>query len=94
MTIIVRADDSGLAPWHSRYYAIDDDTYDGAEDSSNRHQVGRGASPDEAYAALCEILLDDGELTHDEYRAMLAVHGLKPYLDPDRLREDREDHAR
>ena len=63
MTIIVRADESGRAPWHSRYYAIDDDTYDGAEDSSNRHQVGRGASPDEAYAALSCLMMASSPTT-------------------------------
>lgn len=36
--------------------AIDDSTYDGAEDSANRHQVGYGATEQEAIAdLLCQI---------------------------------------
>lgn len=34
--------------------AIDDDTYDGAEDSSTRHQIGWGATEEEAIADLME----------------------------------------
>lgn len=34
--------------------AADDGTYDGAEDSSNRHQIGWGATEQEAIADLME----------------------------------------
>jgi hypothetical protein len=34
--------------------AIDDNTYDGAPDSSNRNQVGHGATEQEAIANLME----------------------------------------
>ena len=36
--------------------AIDEDTYDGAEDSGTRWQIGRGATEAEAIADLMEIL--------------------------------------
>jgi len=36
--------------------AIDDDTYDGAEDAPNRHEVGYGATEQEAIRDLLEIL--------------------------------------
>jgi len=48
-------------PVPSRDYdwsAIDSDTYDGAKDSSNRHQVGYGRTEREAIANLMEILAD------------------------------------
>lgn len=52
MNIVVHEDNTGFAPKAERFYAIDDDTYDGAEDSSNRGMVGRGATPEEAIADL------------------------------------------
>lgn len=36
--------------------AVDDDTYDGAEDSSTRGQIGYGATEADAIADLMEIL--------------------------------------
>jgi hypothetical protein len=39
--------------------AIDDNTYDGAPDSGNRHEVGYGATEAEAIADLVTIL--DGD---------------------------------
>ena len=36
--------------------AIDEDTYDGAEDSNVRHQIGYGATEQEAIRDLLEIL--------------------------------------
>jgi hypothetical protein len=41
--------------------AIDDDTYDGAEDSSNRHTIGYGATRDEAIADLQRLLQEEAE---------------------------------
>ena len=38
--------------------AIDEDTYDGAEDSSTRGQIGRGATEAEAIADLMDQLED------------------------------------
>ena len=40
--------------------ATDSDTYDGAPDSSNRNQVGHGATEQEAIADLLAILADAG----------------------------------
>lgn len=39
--------------------AIDDDTYNGAPDSGNRHQIGYGATEAEAIADLLAILEED-----------------------------------
>lgn len=38
--------------------AYDTDTYDGAPDSGNRHQVGYGRTEEEAVADLMELLAD------------------------------------
>lgn len=43
---------------HFDWSAIDRDTYDGAEDSANRHQVGYGCTEAEAVADLLMILGD------------------------------------
>ena len=51
-------DNTGYAPRSERYYAIDDDSYDGAEDSRNRNMVGRGSTAAEAIADLLEIMQD------------------------------------
>jgi hypothetical protein len=57
MKIRVEEDVTGFAPRAERFYAIDDDSYDGAEDAGPRAQAcGRGATPNEAIAALLEIL--------------------------------------
>ena len=58
MIIVVREDNTGWAPADERFYAIDDDSYDGAEDSSNRNHVGRGATRIGAIRDLFEILAD------------------------------------
>lgn len=42
--------------------AIDSDTYDGAPDSPNRHQVGYGATEAEAIADLRQMLEDNEAL--------------------------------
>lgn len=39
--------------------AIDEDTYDGAEDSGTRNQIGRGRTEAEAIADLMAILEED-----------------------------------
>ena len=38
--------------------AVDDDTYDGAEDSRNRNHIGYGSTAPEAVAHLLEILAE------------------------------------
>ena len=87
MDIRAFADNTGYAPKSERYHAIDYDTYDGAEDSSNRCTVGHGVTEAEAIADLLEIMLDDGEITHDECREAMRHFGGKPYIDPDYARE-------
>jgi hypothetical protein len=58
--IAIHEDNTGLAPAAERYYAIDDATYDGAEDSKNRNMVGRGATKEAALADLLERMEDAG----------------------------------
>jgi hypothetical protein len=53
-SIVVHEDNTGCAPAAERFYAIDDATYDGAEDSKHRNMVGRGATPEAARADLLE----------------------------------------
>lgn len=67
MRIVVREDNTGYAPATCRFTAIDDDTYDGVEDSPNRSTIGVGATPREAVVDLLEIMLDEGEITEAEY---------------------------
>jgi hypothetical protein len=59
--IVVHEDTTGVAPRDERYYAIDDATYDGAEDSKNRSTVGTGATPEAARADLLERMEDAGQ---------------------------------
>jgi hypothetical protein len=47
------------APKSERWYAVDRETYDGAEDSSNRNRVGHGATREAAIADLLELLEDE-----------------------------------
>jgi hypothetical protein len=42
--------------WRDQWCAIDLDTYDGADDSRRRHQIGLGATEEAAIADLMEIL--------------------------------------
>ena len=47
--------------WRDQWCAIDDDTYDGAEDSRTRSQIGMGKTEAAAIADLMEILEYDGD---------------------------------
>jgi hypothetical protein len=58
--IVVHEDNTGLAPAAERFYALDDATYDGAEDSKNRNMIGRGATKEAALADLLERMEDAG----------------------------------
>jgi hypothetical protein len=58
--IVVHEDNTGYAPRDERFYAIDDATYDGAEDSKTRNMVGTGATPEAARADLLERMEDAG----------------------------------
>jgi hypothetical protein len=91
MKIVVHEDDTGYAPKHCRFTAFDDDTWDWAPDQKKSCCTGYGATPAEAIADLLEIMLDECEITEDEFRDALRIHGTERYLDPDRLREDRDE---
>jgi hypothetical protein len=62
MNITIEADTTGYAPRSCRYSAIDSDTYDGAEDSRNRHCIGFGATPAAAVADLQRLLVEVAEM--------------------------------
>ena len=87
MDIMVLRDDH--APRHCRYQAIDIDTYDGAGIISST--IGYGQTEKEAIVDLLEIALDECEITDDEHRELLRHYGCVPYVDPDYLREMRDD---
>lgn len=88
MTIVVHQNNTRFAPYDCRFCAYDTDTYDGAEDSSNRSTVGYGHTDGEAIADLLEIMQAEGELTLDEYHEALRAYGVRPvYRGPDRSGE-------
>jgi hypothetical protein len=68
MNIRTEEDTTGFAPRHCRYSAVDDDVWDGAEDSRNRSTVGYGATPDAAVADLVALLADDLAIDADWLR--------------------------
>ena len=72
MKIVVHEDDTGYAPKSCRFYAIDEDTYDGAEDTLPPSSVGQGSTPVEAVIDLLEIMLDAGEITEDQNRELMG----------------------
>ena len=59
MNIVVTEDTSGWAPRDCRFTAVDEDVWDGAEDSRTRGMVGYGATPAAAIADLMALLTDD-----------------------------------
>lgn len=80
MDIRAFPDNTGYAPKAERWHAIDMDTYDGAEDTFPPCHVGYGYSQTEAILDLIDILLDEGEITHDERRELIALHNINPKL--------------
>lgn len=66
--MIIRTQEHEWAPETMRWSAVDDDTYDGAEDSTTRAQIGWGATEQEAIDDLCDQLFDadDGMLVLPE----------------------------
>jgi hypothetical protein len=66
MNIVVHEDTTGFAPRDCRFTAVDDDVWDGAEDSRNRATVGYGATPAAAIADLRELLAAEAWLTDTE----------------------------
>lgn len=59
MKIVTSFDHPPIPVRNCDWSAIDTDTYDGAEDSSNRDQIGRGRTEDEAIEDLIGRLMDD-----------------------------------
>jgi hypothetical protein len=76
MNIVVNEDNTGFAPKDCRFYAYDEDTYDGCEDGNNRE--GRGSSAKAAVMDLIERMLDDGEIGHDEQRELYRIYHIDP----------------
>jgi hypothetical protein len=56
MKIIAHEDTTGFAPRDCRWQAVDDDAYDGAEDSPRRGMIGFGRTEAEAIADLERLL--------------------------------------
>ncbi len=77
MNIVVHKDNTGAAPKHCRFSAIEDDTYDGAEDSRNRSTIGYGATESEAILDLIEIMYDECEISEDEAHELMRIHGVR-----------------
>jgi len=76
MNIVVNEDNTGFAPKDCRFYAYDEDTYDGAPGGNNRE--GRGSSAKAAVMDLIERMLDDGEIGYDECRELYRVYHIDP----------------
>lgn len=63
-------------------------TYDGAEDSPTRHQIGFGATREAAYEDLQEQLDDEyAPLVDDIERQDLAFHRGNDWMESDRLED-------
>ena len=62
MKIVVEEDRTGFAPSDHRFSAYDPDTYDGAEDSKNRHMVGVGPTKIEAVRDLLWKMDDSADI--------------------------------
>ncbi len=58
MDIRIEQDTTGYAPRAYRWSAWDNATYDGAEDSPNRHMVGHGETASQAIEDLLELMED------------------------------------
>lgn len=76
MDIQAHEDTSGYAPKWARWYAIDHDTYDGADDAY--YPTGHGSTEKAAILDLLEQLLDEGEIGHDEQRELFAIYHIDP----------------
>jgi hypothetical protein len=76
MDIQAHEDATGYAPKWARWYAIDHDTYDGADDAY--YPTGHGSTAKEAIMNLIETLLDEGEIGHDECRELYRIYGIDP----------------
>jgi hypothetical protein len=72
MKIRTEEDVSGFAPRDCRFTAYDDDVYDGAPDSRNRHYIGFGATAAEAVADLQRLLAEVAEMDDAPHAASEA----------------------
>jgi hypothetical protein len=76
MDIQAHEDATGYAPKWARWYAIDHDTYDGADDAY--YPTGHGSSAKAAMLDLINQLLDEGEIGHDECRELYRIYAIDP----------------
>ena len=76
MDIQAHEDATGYAPKAERWYAIDHDTYDGVP--GGNCVEGRGSSAKAAIMELIEIMLDNGEIGHDECRELFRIYHIDP----------------
>ena len=72
MNIVVHEDNTGAAPKHCRFTAIDDDTYEG-----ERSSIGYGATASEAVLDLIEIAYDECEISEAEAQELMHLHGVR-----------------
>lgn len=79
--MIIKTQEHEWAPESMRWSAVDDDTYDGAEDSKTRAQIGWGATEQDAIDDLVDQLFDaddgmlivpDGRQEQGRYRPRTA----------------------
>ena len=77
MNIVVHADNTGYAPKHERFHAIDDDSYDWAPDQRKASTIGYGSTVTEAILDWIEIAYDDGEITNDEAHELMRIYGVR-----------------
>ena len=76
MDIQAHEDATGYAPASERWYALDMDTYDGADDAY--YPTGHGSTAKEAMLDLIDQLLDEGEIGHDECRELFRIYRIDP----------------
>jgi hypothetical protein len=61
MKIVTRYDPTPGPDRQFDWTALDDDTYDGAEDSKTRNEIGYGATEEEARADFLRLMEELGE---------------------------------
>jgi len=79
MTIRAFPDLSGAAPKDCAFYAINTETYDGAEDSKTRNHIGWGATEVAAIADLMCLLDELAEANDPEEAEHHAQRALGPH---------------
>jgi len=73
---------TALSAGPDRWLAVDDDTYDGAEDSSNRHMIGYGRTEEEAIEDLKRLFREEAEWKEqeDDREAGVEEYAIRPEL--------------